>query len=743
MSYVPRHARTPVYKKVLRTASASVAVTATAAFISTQPAMAVQDAEDKEVTTNADTTAADSGTPATDSAADDGTVDNTGDTGTSDVGTADTTSEKDTATTEEGAVHLAPSVNDNAALGTGVSDFISTLLRAFGAPAHNAASTPDNPATASERIVLQPGETRTIDVTEKVDRSELESHKVTGIELDNAEELAAQGISAKVRDTYTVELRTDKDAPAGEADLDLHFTGEGATDEMKLTVGLEVEDTAAENNDTAANTNPVDTEDSTTQPDNATPPDNDAQPDTAARSENNPEGDTETAGKDSDSYDVSYPAATTHQLGTTSIDPKFATSASPVKTPEGTKFALALTRNGKPLATAGGDTAPQWLTINPTTGAITVDPEYNTTPGEYTGEVTVTYADGSVDKAPVSFTIATSKDADKYTPQYTATGHLNPAAMQDSEMNLTVKESRPLPQGTTFALVKDEPGVSVDENGRVILHARENAKPGRYLVKVKVTYPDGTSDVVNATYHVSDKDNQAETITISDAHTTADDAVRMKRRTTAVLPALVTVAGQTLPEGTKFSRGAGFPEWAELNKDTGEIKINPSLNDHPGDYALDTLVTYPDGSQERVTRYVHVESGYSTGEWFQYKRKDGLGKKVGRAIDKALGTELDHGDSEDPQDSGTAVPDDDFGLIGTAVKPSEAAATGTASGATGRSANAPRQAASTGTAGTTTRTERLATTGTDTQLYVTAGSVASSFALAAAGAFALRRRRDA
>lgn len=728
MSYVPRHARTPVYKKVLRTASASVAVTA--AFVSSQPAFAADAAESTTATTSttaADTTVADTAatpedtptdTTASDSAPEDKPADDTSDT-------------------------FAPVVNNNAAFGAGVADFFSTILRAFGSIAEGAASTPDNPADSTERITVQPGETRTIDVTDKVDRSELESHKVMGIELDNAEELADLGVHANVSDTYTVELRADKDAPAGERSLNLHFTGEGATDEMKLTLGLKVEDTAAENNDTAANTNPVDTEDSTTQPDNATQPDNDAQPDTAARAENKPEGDTETAGKDSDSYDVSYPAATTHQLGTTSIAPKFATTASPVKTPEGTKFDLALTRNGKPLATAGGDTAPQWLTINPTTGAITVDPEYNTTPGEYTGVVSVTYADGSVDKAPVTFTVATSKDSDKYTPQYTATGHLNPAAMQDSEMNLTVKESRPLPEGTTFALVKDEPGVSVDENGRVILHARDNAKPGRYLVKVKVTYPDGTSDVVNATYRINDKDNQAETITISDAHTATEDALRMKRRTTAVLPALAAVAGQTLPEGTTFAPGGAFPEWATLDKDTGEIKLNPTLNDHPGDYALDTLVTYPDGSQERVTRYVHVESGYSTGEWFQYKRKDGLGKKVGRAIDKALGTELDHGDSEDPQASGTVAPDDDFGLIGTAVKPSEAAATGTAPGATGRSANAPRQAASTGTAGTTTRTERLATTGTDTQLYVTAGAVASSFALAAAGAFALRRRRDA
>lgn len=730
MSYVPRHARTPVYKKVLRTASASVAVTA--AFVSSQPAFAADAAESTTAstsTTAADTTAADTAATPEDTPAD---------TTASDSAPEDTPAD-DTSDT------FAPEVDNNAAFGAGVADFFSTILRAFGSIAEGAVSAPDKPADSTERIVVQPGETRTIDVTDKVDRSELESHKVDGIELDNAEELADLGVHAKVRDTYTVELRADKDATAGERSLDLHFTGEGATDEMNLTLGLEVADTAPADTEDTADTAPADKENSAQPGATVTRAGDTTAPavGTAYAAGDKPEGDTETAGTDSEAYDVSYPAAKTHQLGTTSISPKFATSASPVKTPEGTTFSLALTRDGKPLATAGGATTPQWLTINPTTGAITVDPEYNTTPGEYTGVVSVTYDDGSVDKAPVTFTVATSKDSDKYTPQYTATGHLNPAATNDSEMNLTVKESRPLPEGTTFALVKDEPGVSVDENGRVILHARDNAKPGRYLVKVKVTYPDGTSDVVGANYRINDKDNQAETTDISDDHTTTDDALRMKRRTTAVLPALAAVAGQTLPEGTKFATTGAFPKWAELNEKTGEIELNPSLNDHPGDYALDTLVTYPDGSQERVTRYVHVESGYSTGEWFQYKRKDGLGKKVGRAIDKALGTELDHGDSEDPQATGAAAPDDDFGLIGTAVKPSEAAATGTASGATGRSANAPRQAAATGTAGSSTRTERLATTGTDTEMYAAAGAVASSFALAAAGAFALRRRRNA
>ncbi len=686
MSYVPRHARTPVYKKVLRTASASVAVTA--AFISSQPAFAVTETNDKEVTTNADTTAADSGTSAADSAAADGAADNAGDTGTADVATADTPSEKDTATADEGEdiptlAGIAPSL--------------------LGALAASGESVIDSPEVT--KVVA--GESVTIDTENTADSQLVAQGKVDGIRVSNAEELETHGIHVST-DGFKLVVDTDDNAPAGKHNIIFHHVGpiitEGNEGEFVSTIGI-------------------------------IPPEE--------GTDDKPEGDTETAGKDSEAYEVTYPSATTHQLGTTSISPKFATSASPVKTPQGTKFDLTLTRDGKPLATAGGETTPQWLSIDSTTGAITVHPEYNTAPGEYTGEVTVTYPDGSVDKAPVSFTITASKDADKYTPKY-GLGHLNPAATQDSEMNLTVEESRPLPEGTTFALVKDEPGVSVDKNGRVTLHARDNAKPGRYLAKVKVTYPDGTSDVVSANYRIDDKDTQAETTDISDAHTTKDDALRMKRRTTAVLPALAAVAGQTLPEGTKFAPGTAFPKWATLSEDTGEIKLNPTLNDHPGDYAIDTIVVYPDGSRERVTRYVHVESGYSTGEWFQYKRKDGLGKKVGRAIDKALGTELDHSDSEDPQTaSATSTDDDNFGLIGTAVKPSEAAATGTAPDATGRSANAPRQAAATGTAGTTTRTERLATTGTDTDLYVTAGAVASSFALAAAGAFALRRRREA
>ena len=191
MSYVPRHARTPVYKKVLRTASASVAVTA--AFVSSQPAFAADAAESTTAstsTTAADTTAADTAaTPA----------DTPADTAASDSASEDKPAD-DTSDT------FAPEVDNNAAFGAGVADFFSTILRAFGSIAEGAVSTPDKPADSAERITVQPGETRTIDVTDKVDRSDLESHKVDGIELDNAAELANLGVHAKVLDLSLIHI---------------------------------------------------------------------------------------------------------------------------------------------------------------------------------------------------------------------------------------------------------------------------------------------------------------------------------------------------------------------------------------------------------------------------------------------------------------------------------------------------------------------------------------------------------
>lgn len=710
MSYVPRHARTPVYKKVLRSASASVAVTA--AFISTQPATAVEAASDAAATSTS-AESVDTATGTTDAASTESTESTAS--AESAESTASAESIESTEFGDEPADDVAdPTVTDAASV-LDSFDF-AKLFTSVLSPLIAAAGNDAQDANVHEVIA---GKSIEIDTTKDVDPKLMERYQVDGIEVDNADDLAARGIHVSVTDDFTLTVDTDADATAGETDIDFHFVGDGVPDDMD-SFHATVRVTAAESESTAD------------QPNAATPGGENAAP----KPGTTPGSEAEAAASQ-----LTYPEIRVDQMKSATADPETTVAGSAADLPEGTRFSLVATANGKPLASADGSaTSYPWLSINSRTGVIEAAPEFDTTAGTYTAVVTATLPDSTKVVAPVTVTVNGVKDADKYTLSYSR-GHLNPKATEDSEMNLMVEESRALPEGTTFALVKDEPGVSVDEKGRITLHANAGAKPGRYLAKVKVTYPDGTSDVVNARYDVSDVATQAEATTIVGKATDPSGALHMKRRTEAVLPALVAVAGQTIPKGTTFAPEAGVPDWAKIDKETGAITLTPSLNVHPGDYVLDTLVTYPDGSAERVTRYVHVDSGYSTGKWFQYKRKDGLGKKVGRALDKALGTELDKGEATQQPTGNQPDTNDSIGLIGTAVKPSGPTAGGPGStGTTGGSANAPSQAAATGTA-TTPSTKRLATTGTDTELYLTAGAAASSFALAAAGAFALRRRR--
>lgn len=680
MSYVPRHARVPGYKKTLRAASASVAVTA--AFISTQPALAAQIGEDEPAAT---ATAVDAAAPETPH--------------TAQPVTADTT-EADTAATDEqpDIEDTAPATTDTAGndlLASVIQDFnpgkfFADIIRAFGA-------TPDSGKQEDPAAhTVAAGSSLTLDAAESVGNEVLNAYPDAHVVVDNTAELAERGVTVTTPGALALGVAVSGSAPAGSVDIDFHIEGTDLDTAPAGHITIEVTDADAEET-----------------------------PDTP----NDPVG-TSTAGQ----LNLTYKPAPVNQLATATLAPTVTKTAetTAAHVPEGTRFSLVATRDGKPLASADGTlTTYPWLTIDQATGVVTASPAHNTQAGTYTAQVTATYPDGSSDVAQVAVAVKAVKDSTKYTPFY-AQGHLNPTATQDSEMNLQVKEGYALPEGTTFALDKDEPGVSIDNTGHITLHANPAAKAGRHLVKVRVAYPDGSQDVVNAVYLVSNKTLISDTITLTGKATTESDALRMKRRTQATLPALAAVAGQTIPQGTKFVGTPHNPDWAKVNESTGEMMLTPSLNDHPGTYTLETLVTFPDGSQRRVTRYVVVESGYSTGEWFQYKRKDGLGKKVGRAIDKALGTELNHGEQQTPTNQTEEV-----SLIGTAVKPSQPVAGGSGTA----SAMAPAQAAASATAGTATT--QLATTGTDTDMYAAAGLAASGFAFAAAGAFALRRRRQA
>ena len=88
-------------------------------------------------------------------------------------------------------------------------------------------------------------------------------------------------------------------------------------------------------------------------------------------------------------YTPSYKPVTVEQDQTATVDPSFTTQDDKEATaPTGTTF------------TTGTDT-PDWATINPSTGTVTVKPGTDVTPGAYNVPVTVTYPDKSTDETTV------------------------------------------------------------------------------------------------------------------------------------------------------------------------------------------------------------------------------------------------------------------------------------------------------------------------------------------------------
>lgn len=208
------------------------------------------------------------------------------------------------------------------------------------------------------------------------------------------------------------------------------------------------------------------------------------------------------------------------------------------------------------------------------------------TPGTYHVNVDVKYPDGTVDKVTVDVTIK-NKQSDTFEPKVTPV--VKPFGKQvtsdDVTKNVTVPD---WPKDS-----KEQPKIELNEPNTKL---PDGKTPGNSTVKVKVTYPDGTTDTVDVPVTISNKQSElyppkADNLEKDNGQKPSDDEIIGK---------------------------VSVPTWPtnETNKPTYSIaegdKSKIPNGDKAGKFEVPVTVTYPDGSTTVINVPVTIKAPTAT-----------------------------------------------------------------------------------------------------------------------------------
>jgi len=217
-----------------------------------------------------------------------------------------------------------------------------------------------------------------------------------------------------------------------------------------------------------------------------------------------------------------------------------------------------------PVTEETGKTIPSGTKFQSNTPGITVDkdgkvkvtiPEGAKPGDKITGEITVTYPDGSKDIVPVEVTV-TNQDKDIYTPEYDKE---NGKPGGTVELPLKEKDGKKIPSGTKFQ--SNTPGITVDKDGKVTVTIPEGAKPGDKITgEITVTYPDGSTEEIPVTVTVTPNADQVDTKTTMDNGANSNDSQN-------VLPNTGTESNATLASLGLLGLLSGFGLVARKKKE--------------------------------------------------------------------------------------------------------------------------------------------------------------------------------
>ncbi|WP_056973978.1 Rib/alpha-like domain-containing protein, partial [Lactobacillus psittaci] len=200
-----------------------------------------------------------------------------------------------------------------------------------------------------------------------------------------------------------------------------------------------------------------------------------------------------------------------------------------------------------------------------------------TKPGDHKGYVQVTYEDGSKSD-PVEVTVHVIGDNEKYNA-VPKTLNVKKNDTVNPEDLIANREGDAIQDGKTYTKLPN--GTKYDWQGTPISTKDGGVKQGQ----VKVTYPDGTTQVVDVTVNVYE-DANVSTVVGQDINANLNEDVSSR-----------AIDAINKPKSTNLPTDPSAYTWAS--------KVDTSTS---GDKPATVVVTYPDGSQNSVNVTVHVIS---------------------------------------------------------------------------------------------------------------------------------------
>ncbi|MEX3504834.1 Rib/alpha-like domain-containing protein [Corynebacterium sp. LK2510] len=271
--------------------------------------------------------------------------------------------------------------------------------------------------------------------------------------------------------------------------------------------------------------------------------------------------------------------------------------------------------NDLPSGTTFGKASdtPSWVTVNED-GSISVIPTAETTPGLNTVPFQVTHPDGTVESVSMIINVI-NPNQPVYQPVQVIQG--GEPVTANAPLN---QDGTGLPSGTTFGRTDEtQDWAEVNPDGTVTVEVGYETPVGAVNVPVLVTYPDGTSEVINAAVSIINDDAPRYAPVAVKQGSTGENAVTTE--------APVDASGERLPGGTKFEIGPDAPAWVTgIDENTGELTLEPGTDVPAVPYAIPVIVTIPGGTtltieapvfvyeaQPEVTQADENNPGYGTG----------------------------------------------------------------------------------------------------------------------------------